>query len=644
MAALRKAKKADVLYSARMGAGDYRVHLLTKPRVKAHSRLRSAGALPLTLSVGFCFACVVFLLFARPAFSAAPKRPTRIIISAIQPNPSVVGEPVTLSFAVAPLTPSVPPTGKVFINAGAANCQAAAQSGACTVVSPLAGRWSVMATYYGDNNFNSSSSMTVVFQTVTDFALSVPASLTGSLKPSQEKSFSLKVSSLEGFTGVVSLSCPDLPAGARCNFSPSSLMLSGQDTASSTVTLQTSPNTPNGEYTVTIRGISGSGDPATGGLTRREQTFIFVDSAPSDVSPGSRTRSRGTGSGGFMQAVRENLLLAIIDLTAIVVFGGLILFFAGRALHRKWVNRNRISKPKITMALWFFGTVLIGIIIGISLGGGDNFSENQIGCVLTTWLLFALGISLIFYGLSTYRQYRFLSDTAGSSIRGLAMGFVETSGFATPAGQPPAPSPIFAKACLSYQLGVEIGPPFFGNQVESVDWQKIQWSEVFTDRPDGRFYLQDATGKVLVEVRGAHFDFFSDHCEIAISPAGAPRFLGGDRPNADALAAYLSGEGISESAEKKPFKPGHLFRLSERCIRPGHRYSVAGTCAENPNPKDERDRNMIVKGETQRTFEISWLPEKEVESQLLRRAKLAVYGGAALAVVSIAFILIVVYL
>jgi hypothetical protein len=248
----------------------------------------------------------------------------------------------------------------------------------------------------------------------------------------------------------------------------------------------------------------------------------------------------------------------------------------------------------------------------------------------------------VFYGLSTYRLYLFHSDTAVSTIRSMAMGFVEVSGSAMPADAPAAPSPISAKPCLAYQVDVEIAAHVVGNV------QEENWMAYFTDRPDGRFYLQDKTGKVLVDVRGAHIDFTSCQCEIKISPSGTPQ-LWRDRPwrgtpSETAVAAYASREGTAEFGEKKPFQPGHLYRLTERCISPYGRYSVAGTCAENPAPKDELDRNMIVKGTNEKTFEISRQPESAQQDHLLRRAKAAIYGGAVLALFSLAMIVVVFYL
>ena len=74
------------------------------------------------------------------------------------------------------------------------------------------------------------------------------------------------------------------------------------------------------------------------------------------------------------------------------------------------------------------------------------------------------------------------------------------------------------------------------------------------------------------------------------------------------------------------------YRLTEFCILPDHWYDVTGTCTENPNAKDEHDRNLIVKGENEPTFLISWRNERDLEKTLRRRAALHVFGGAALSI------------
>ncbi len=81
------------------------------------------------------------------------------------------------------------------------------------------------------------------------------------------------------------------------------------------------------------------------------------------------------------------------------------------------------------------------------------------------------------------------------------------------------------------------------------------------------------------------------------------------------------------------------YRLTECCLVPGQTYDITGTCTENPQPRDEHDRNLIVKGTNEPTFLISSRTEKGVQSYLLKQTLWKVFGGAALAIVCLAILL-----
>jgi hypothetical protein len=87
------------------------------------------------------------------------------------------------------------------------------------------------------------------------------------------------------------------------------------------------------------------------------------------------------------------------------------------------------------------------------------------------------------------------------------------------------------------------------------------------------------------------------------------------------------------------------FRLKEFCILPGRDYTITitititGTCTENPEARDEHDRNLIVKGANEPTYLISEKPLAALESSLHARVVLMAVGGAALSVVCLALLL-----
>jgi len=287
------------------------------------------------------------------------------------------------------------------------------------------------------------------------------------------------------------------------------------------------------------------------------------------------------------------------------------------------------------------------------------------------------GIYLFFKGFKVFRQYRVLADTPEIPIRSMPMGLVEIHGQAV--GDDILTSPASHSLCYYYKVLVERW------QVD--DKGNGSWKHCHTDEDRKRFYLQDSTGKVLIDSWNAELDLQENLNRevigvVPIAPAANmnTESVAGSALADDALLDYLaaisqrspsllsgllqfSPEDSPETWKKKarkasrkgmeymkqiagggspPFtRPGAAgkFRLREYCILRDHPYDVTGTCVENPRPQDENDRNMIEKGKNEPTFLISWRSEKKIEGALRRRALLFIFGGGAMAVAFLAMFL-----
>src|SRR5207253_5728125 len=204
------------------------------------------------------------------------KATTNTSITAHTPNPSVAGQPVTVTFTVTPVAPGAgTPTGNVTVSDGAGDtCTATIALGGCSMVIAAAGTKTLTAIYAGDSNFNSSASATLTHN-VTDFSISASA-ISQSVKAGQKTSYKATLAPLNVFTGTVSLSCTGLPSSSTCSFSPTSINLAGSSSVNSTVTVQTSKTTPKGTYSLKFTGIYGTGTPATGGLTHSANVTLTV--------------------------------------------------------------------------------------------------------------------------------------------------------------------------------------------------------------------------------------------------------------------------------------------------------------------------------------------------------------------------------
>ena len=296
---------------------------------------------------------------------------------------------------------------------------------------------------------------------------------------------------------------------------------------------------------------------------------------------------------------------------------------------------------------------------------GDSILYPSIG--------FGVGLFLFFKGFREFRKYRVLADTPVIPIRSMAMGLVEIYG--TAQGEQQVLSPVSHTPCYWYKVEIEKRTKDSkGNE---------SWSHHATDQNGVSFYLQDATGKVLMNASSAELDLLqscrtemygSDYIASAAAGTVVPELVAASPPEAATPApgtgparVFTPGEARREMESLRrqmrlqrrntqqqqswgvkalTFLRRHSssgdtgrYRLTEYIVVPGHPYHISGTCGENPHPRDEDDRNLIQKGENEPTFHISWRTEQEVEKYLHRRALKYIFGGAALAVVCLGILL-----
>ena len=84
---------------------------------------------------------------------------TTAAITSDSPDPSDLGQPVTVEFAVAPVAPgSGTPIGEVTVTDGVDTCTGTVVAGSCEITLKTVGARTLTATYAGDANLNSSTS------------------------------------------------------------------------------------------------------------------------------------------------------------------------------------------------------------------------------------------------------------------------------------------------------------------------------------------------------------------------------------------------------------------------------------------------------------------------------------------------------
>jgi hypothetical protein len=193
------------------------------------------------------------------------------------------------------------------------------------------------------------------------------------------------------------------------------------------------------------------------------------------------------------------------------------------------------------------------------------------------------GLYLFFRGFQVLASKRLLLNTPTSKIRSASMGLVEVSGLAT--GPYTLPAPITGRACYLYR---------------TTAWQQREsgknhdWVKVAEETLHVPFFLDDSTGKLLVEPRGAELDLHRDFRE----EYGASFFSMRD----------LVPIEVSNFLERNGVTPSRHIRIEEFSIKPKNALFIVGTLAENPG---RTGKSFPVSGhDTSRTRPIEARPSQ----------------------------------
>ncbi|MFZ0322018.1 MAG: hypothetical protein WAL56_23025 [Candidatus Sulfotelmatobacter sp.] len=175
------------------------------------------------------------------------------------------------------------------------------------------------------------------------------------------------------------------------------------------------------------------------------------------------------------------------------------------------------------------------------------------------WLAIGLcaGLYLFLNGFRLLHRRRLLLDTPTSKIRSAPMGMVELSGLAT--GPHTMIAPVTQRPCYYFRTLV---------------WEWKQqgrnktWVKVAAECMHVPFFLDDNTGQVLIDPRGAELDLHLDfHQEFSDSLFTTKEEV---PPN---VRLFLSRHCVDTS---------HKIKVEEYCIKPKNALFLMGTLGENP--------------------------------------------------------------
>lgn len=177
---------------------------------------------------------------------------------------------------------------------------------------------------------------------------------------------------------------------------------------------------------------------------------------------------------------------------------------------------------------------------------------------LVVWSVigFVAGIALFVYGFRLLQRRRLILDTPFSKIRSASLGIVEISGLAV--GPYTMVAPITDRPCYYYRTLVW-------------EWKQRgknkEWVKVASECMHVPFFVDDNTGRMLVDPRGAdldlHRDFQQEFCDS---------FFTAKDPAPDNVRSFLARHGVTTS---------NKIKVEEFCIKPKNAIFLLGTIAEN---------------------------------------------------------------
>jgi hypothetical protein len=199
-------------------------------------------------------------------------------------------------------------------------------------------------------------------------------------------------------------------------------------------------------------------------------------------------------------------------------------------------------------------------------------SSDPTGLLLWCGIGFCAGIGLFFYGFRLLQRRRLILDTPFSKIRSASMGMVEVSGLAV--GPYTMVAPITARPCYYYRTLVWE----FKQSGKNKQWVKVAGECLHLP-----FFVDDNSGRVLVDPRGADLDL---HCDFEEQCCDS--FFTTKDPAPNNVRSFLGRHGIVTN---------NKIKVQEFCIKPKNSLFILGTLGENPglevNSQPVRDSEIL---------------------------------------------------
>ncbi len=243
---------------------------------------------------------------------------------------------------------------------------------------------------------------------------------------------------------------------------------------------------------------------------------------------------------------------------------------------------------------------------------------------------FFFGIWAFFRGFKKLREKRMVENIPASTVRGLSMGLVELNGKAK--SPKTFPSPLSGTDCLFYRYTVER----YESSGKSGHWVTISQG----DSSDCPFCLEDGTGQIIVLPKMAEFVMPVDYKFTTGLGSGLP----------ENLVSFMDQNGL----QYKTMFGNNTLRFNEWYLKPEEPVFVLGTAQKGEDKLSEPGVEgwrrhlaedwqgtdvIIAKGEPSDIYIVSDESQTQIVKDFSWQAFAGIWGGAALSLVLLAYLL-----
>lgn len=250
----------------------------------------------------------------------------------------------------------------------------------------------------------------------------------------------------------------------------------------------------------------------------------------------------------------------------------------------------------------------------------DYIFAFVVGCILV-WA----GVYMIWMAFQMYKLQKLIRDTPTSKIRSMPTGIVEIKGKAE-SGDEQLKSPLDGKPCLFYNFEIE-------RWDKDPDENKREWSKIKTKTESCNFYLDDGTGKVVIEP--------DEHMKYDISMAKGSQWKTRSPEEKEPLREFIERQDdISNHYIKRNSRVANRkrYRFTQKVIKEGDELYVFGSAYRLKAAADDEHADMKITSGKRDFFYISDMEEEKI---LQRSAKkpliLFIMGTFILALTGILF-------